>query len=105
MSQEAKGRLLSDPDLFISHYFKHRIAKLEDFHLRLISSATEEPRALILYPAAHGKTTLVSTLLPIWALCKDPNTRIGIIGKNDAEANNISLSIQAELASNVELMR
>jgi phage terminase large subunit-like protein len=105
VSQEARGRLLSDPDLFISHYFKHRIERLEDFHMRLIRSATEEARALILYPAAHGKTTLVSTLLPIWALCKNPNVRVGIIGKNDAEANNISLSIQAELASNVELQR
>lgn len=105
MSQEAKGLLLSQPDLFISHYFKHRIARLEDFHMRLIRSATQESRALILYPAAHGKTTLVSTLLPIWDICRDPNIRLGIIGKNDAEVNNISLSIMAELTSNVELIR
>jgi hypothetical protein len=105
MSQEALGLLVSQPDLFISHYFKHRIAKLEDFHMRLLRSATQESKGLILYPAAHGKTTLVSTLLPIWAVCQNPNIRVGIIGKNDAEANNISLSIQAELASNVELIR
>jgi hypothetical protein len=105
MSQEAKGLLLEHPDLFVSHYFKHRIQKLEAFHLRLINSATSESRALILYPAAHGKTTLVSTLLPIWAICQNPDMRLGIIGKNDAEANNISLAIQAELAQNVELIR
>src|SRR5438270_3135547 len=104
-SQEAKGVLLQNPDLFISHYFQHRIDQLQSFHLRLIYSATQQRRALILYPAAHGKTTLVSTLLPIWAICENPEVRVGIIGKNDAEANNISLSIQAELASNQELIR
>ena len=95
--------LLSDPALFITHYFGARIEKLEDFHLRLLHNATAEPRGLILYPAQHGKTTLVSTLLPIWEFCRDPNIQIGLIAKNEGEANSIVLSIQAELAQNTEL--
>jgi hypothetical protein len=102
---EARQLLVDNPAIFIQHYFPHRITKLEDFHLRLIDTATQQARALILYPAGHGKTTLVSTLLPIWALCKDPNVRIVIIGKNDTEAEGIMNLIQAELVDNTELVR
>lgn len=104
LSPEAKQAVLADPALFISHYFQHRIERLEDFHLRLIDNAVNQRLGLILYPAQHGKTTLVSTLLPIWAACKDPNVQIGIIGKNDSESSGISQSIQAELMSNTELI-
>lgn len=104
--------LLANPDLFCLHYFPHKFrphpkspAKLEDFHLRLISTATTEPRSLILYPAGHGKTTLVSTCLPIWAVCADPNVRIAIIAKNDADANNIGQAIQGELLGNQDLIQ
>ena len=100
-----KQTLLDDPALFIVTYFSHRINKLEDFHLRLIESATQRTRALILYPAGHGKTTLVSTLLPIWALCKDPNIRIAIIGKNEHEGQAIMGAIQTELVDNPDLIR
>jgi hypothetical protein len=100
-----KQVLLDNPDLFILRYFSDKISKLEDFHRRLIDSATNKSRALILYPAAHGKTTIVSTMLPIWALCKDPNIRIAIIAKNDDEAQNIMSAIQAELVDNDELVR
>lgn len=98
-------RLVDDPALFIVTYFPHRIQELKQFHLELIEAATTERRALILYPAAHGKTTLVSTLLPIWALCRDPNIRIAIIGKNDTETEGIMQVIQAELTDNQELIR
>lgn len=96
---------MDDPSLFISHYFKHRLDRLEDFHLRLIRNATEEPLALILYPAQFGKTTLVSTLLPIYQACRNPDILIGLIAKNDSESSSISSSIQAELVTNTELIR
>ena len=104
ISQEAKGLLLSDPALFISHYFPHRLQTLKDFHLRLLHNATAKPRGLILYPAQHGKTTLVSTLLPIYEACKDPNIQIGLIAKNQAEATSIVLAVQNEMSSNTELI-
>ena len=97
--------LLDNPDLFLSTYFPHRLNhKLESFHLQLIHTATTERRGLVLYPAAHGKTTIVSTLLPIWALCADPNIRISIITKNDKDAKGIMLAIMAELMGNEELI-
>jgi hypothetical protein len=100
-----KELLLDNPELFLLHYFPHRIKALKEFHLQLIDVATNANRGLILYPAAHGKTTLVSTLLPIWGLCKDPNIRIAIIGKNETDAEGIMRSIQAELTDNPELVR
>lgn len=103
--RERNQVLLDNPDLFLTHYFPHRLERLEAFHLRLIDTATRKRRGLILYPAAHGKTTLVSTLLPIWALCEDPNVRIGLIAKNDIDAKGIMTSIHAELGGNEELIR
>lgn len=105
LSPEFKGFLLDNPDAFVLYYFSHRIEKLEDFHLRLIQTATSKTRGLILYPAAHGKTTLVSELLPIWAICKNPNIRIVDIAKNDVDAKSITRSIQSELLSNERLIR
>ena len=103
-SAEARGFLLENPDAFILYYFSHRISALKDFHLRLIHNATQRQRGLILYPAAHGKTTLVSEILPIWAICKDPNIRIMDIAKNDADAKAITRSIQSELVTNDRLI-
>lgn len=102
---ERRQVLVDQPDLFLAHYFPHRLQHLEPFHLRLIQTATTERRGLVLYPAAHGKTTLVSTLLPIWAFCRDPDIRIGLIAKNDIDAKQIMTSIHAELAANDELVR
>lgn len=97
--------VLDDPALFIVTYFGHQIKKLEPFHMELIETACNERRSLILYPAGHGKSTLVSTLLPIWAICRDPNIRIVVIGKNDDEANGISSVMQTELVDNDDLIR
>lgn len=112
LSKLERTLLLDNPDLFVLKYFAKKLAPLpgaepmlKDFHLRLIHTATTEPRSLILYPAGHGKTTLISTCLPIWAFCRDPNIRIGIIAKNDDEAENIGQAIQAELIGNEDLIR
>lgn len=103
--QTWKQQLLDNPDLFLLHYFDHLVDELKDFHLRLITTATREKRGLILYPAAHGKTTLVSTLLPIWALCTDPNIRVAIITKNQDDARGIMRAIEFELVGNEKLIR
>lgn len=100
-----KQALLDNPDLFILRYFPNMINELKDFHLRLIDTATREKRGLILYPAAHGKTTLVSTLLPIWAVCRDPEIRIALILKNDTDATGVMRAIQFELLGNEQLIR
>lgn len=104
--------LLERPELFLLAYFPHALApapgepaRLQDFHLRLIKSVTREVRSLTLYPAGHGKTTIVSTLLPIWAICKNPNARVAIIAKNEVDAKGIMRSIHSELLSNEKLIR
>lgn len=96
--------LLDNPDLFIVTYFPDEIKKLEPFHRRLIRTATQEPRGLILYPAGHGKTTLVSICLPIWAICRNPDIRIGIIAKNEIDAKGIMRDIHSKLLGNRRLI-
>jgi hypothetical protein len=103
-SQEARGFLLDNPDAFLLYYFGDRIQALKDFHLRLIRNATTRERGLILYPATHGKTTIVSELLPVWAISKDPNVRIVDILKNDDDAKSITRAIQTELTVNEKLI-
>lgn len=105
MDDATRQLLLDDPALFIVTYFPHRIKKLESFHLRLIRTAVDDTRSLTLYPAGHGKTTLVSTLLPIWAVCRNPNIRIAIIAKNTDEGEGIMRAIQAEMVDNPDLVR
>lgn len=103
--QDWQDILLDNPELFLLRYFGHKLEGLKDFHMRLIVTALTETRGLILYPAGHGKTTLVSTVLPIFVLCRDPNERIAIIAKNEQDAKGIMRSIHAELLGNDELIR
>lgn len=98
-------------DLFIYRYFgdqggSGRIrGHLKDFHYRLIRTALNERRALILYPAGHAKTTLTSTILSVLEICRDPNVRIAICAKNEEEQKGISAVVQAELTDNTLLVR
>jgi hypothetical protein len=100
-----KQVLLENADLFILRYFPHRIDGLEDFHYDLVNTSLNEVRGLVLYPAGHGKTTLVSTILPILKLCRDPDWREAIIAKNDTEAEAIMAVIQSELVDNDLLVK
>lgn len=109
---DPKQFLLRHPALFLLYYFPHALApepgapaKLEAFHLRLIDTIVSKVRALILYPAGHGKTTIASTLMPIYFLCKNPDLRIAIIAKNEQDAKGIMRSIHAELLGNEKLIR
>ena len=104
LSQEAKGTLLANPDFFLAHFFKHRLSTLKKFHLELIEIATQARLGLVFYPAGHGKTTLVSELLPIYELCKNPNTRLALIAKDEKAATDNTRSIQSELIQNEPLV-
>jgi phage terminase large subunit-like protein len=98
--------LLANPAVFLSRYFPDKLyGRIEQFHLDIITASTTSKRGLILCPAAHGKTTLVSTLLPIWAVCKDPNVRVALILKNDIDAKGVMQAIQGEMLGNHELMQ
>ena len=97
--------LLEHPFEFIDVFFKHRLKKLEPFHKDLVEVSLTERRGLELFPATHGKTTLISMACPIFATCRDPNARISITAKNAAEAGNIAQSIRRELEQNTDLIR
>jgi phage terminase large subunit-like protein len=105
LSPEARECLLANPDLFLAEYFPHRVEKLEPFHLELIRTDQTETRGLILFPAGHGKTTIVSELLPIYDICKNANVRLANIAKNEADAQAITRSIQSELVQNTRLIQ
>jgi hypothetical protein len=109
---DPKRYLLERPELFLLYYFPHAfrpkpdsLPKLEPFHIELIRTVDEEVRALILYPAGHGKTTIACTLMPIYWMCKDPNVRIALIAKNEVDAKGVMRSIHAELLGNERLIR
>jgi hypothetical protein len=105
MDDATRRMLLDDPALFIVTYFADKIERLEPFHIRLIEQVTTKTRSLSLYPAGHGKSTLVSTLLPIWEVCKNPNVRIAIVAKNTTEGEGIIRAIQSEMVENEDLVR
>lgn len=104
LSPEAKQQLIAEPALFILHFFPHRIQVLKEFHIELINLALDERRGLELYPATHGKTSLISEIIPIYEICKDPDIRIGGLFKNQQEARAITRSIQSELVTNMDLI-
>lgn len=97
--------LPGNEEAFFRYYFPHRLdAELEPFHMRLIDTSLYEPRGLVLFPAGHGKTTLISELGPILRLIRDPNSRGVIIQKNDDDAAAVMASIKAELEQNEKLI-
>lgn len=102
---EWKRQILCDPELFILRYFGHKIDALQDFHRALVHASLTEPRSLILFPANHGKTTLISTVLPVLEMCRNPDIIMTGILKNEVDSNGIGQAILAELLSNTELIR
>lgn len=59
----------------------------------------QKPNVLILWPAAHGKTTIVMWAIPVMDLCDNPNIRLQLIGKNNDEAYSFSTNIRQTLVS------
>lgn len=104
IERQALLKVLIEPGnerAFLVRYFGESFsASLEDFHMRLIDTGLYVPRGLVLFPAGHGKTTLISGKIPILEVIRNPNVRIAIIAKNDNEATAIMASIKAELEQN-----
>lgn len=96
--------LLANPALFLAYYFAEPNGeRLEPFHLRLIEPVTSLERALIEYPAFHGKTTSLWRL-SIRDICENPNVRIGYVAKNEREASGIGSTMMAEFSENTRLV-
>lgn len=65
---------------------------------------TKTRRGLVLAPAGHGKTELISKLLPIWMICKNRNIRILLTSSTDSLAKKNLKVVQWELRYNRKLI-
>ena len=101
---DGKVFLLEHPDLFLAHYFRDRLLPFEDFHLHLVWSMLVPLRALELFPAGHGKTTIGAGLVPIYELCRNPDHRGAVIMKTEGDAKDTCLAIRSEFEDNTELI-
>jgi len=98
----AKRFVLSHPDIFIERYSGLR---LKTFQRRILYATYLNERLVVLLPAGHGKSTLISKWYTIWRICQNPNIRIILVMKTDAEVSYYARSIRKELAANHQLIR
>lgn len=73
----------------------------QEFWVRMI---IRSKRILILAPRNHGKTEVVSKILPLWLICKNRNIRILMVTKSVELARRSSMLIRAELEGNQRLI-
>lgn len=104
-----RNTTLQSPAAFFARYHKDERGEpvlLKDFHVELMNTVADESikRALILLPAGHGKTTIVSRGMPIYMMCKDPNIRIMHIMNNSTDAEQNLAAIQMELEDERSLL-
>jgi len=90
------------PDVFIAYYGG---LEVEPYQRQFLTQAHEEMRSLILLPARHGKSTLLSKWLPIWEMCINPNIRIILIMKTKDDVKAYANGIMNILQSNTKLIR
>lgn len=60
---------------------------------------------MYLFPAGHGKSSLISKVAPIYQLCKNPNIKIKLICYKAEDAERWGADIIRELEDNEELIR
>lgn len=90
----ARELVLSHPAVFAAYIFE---LNLKDFHVKTLEVAHSERRAIILFPEAHGKSTLVARILPLYELALNPNLRIVIMMKTDELAAQYASYMQQVL--------
>jgi hypothetical protein len=98
-----KEVVLSDIGLFGATYFGDQLLPFEDFHIEVLEFAATVRRGLILLPANHGKTELVSKIIPIYELCKNPNIEIILIAHIRDDGEMLAGDILRELDQNEKL--
>jgi hypothetical protein len=104
-----RNATLQLPPLFISRYFRderNRPLKLKQFHVDIINAVLdpEIKKLLIMLPAGHGKTTIISRMLPTYLMTKDPNLRIMHIMNNATDAEQNLAAIQREMEDQSSLL-
>ena len=104
----AKATLEYAP-LFMSRYFKGSKGediRLKEFHLEWVDAVLDPSidRLLILAPATHGKSTLLSRFITTYLMAKDPNIRIMHIMQNATDAEQNLVAIQREMEDPTSLL-
>lgn len=79
----AREVVLSHPAFFAAYIFGYR---LKDFHVKTLEEAHKNQHLIVLLPEAHGKSSLVAGVLPLYELARNPNLRIVVMGKTDEVA-------------------
>ena len=108
---ETRTRATRNPVAFAKEFFSEKIslpgqqAQMKEFHRDLLNSADKARRLLYLYPAGHGKTSLMAVIYPIYRLCKNPNIRITIVASDEDRAKDILSEIKGELEGNKDLLK
>lgn len=97
-----RAATLSYCPLFISRYFKDSKGeeiRLKEFHNEWLEAVNDPAidKLLIIAPAGHAKTTLLSRFSPIYRMAKDPNIRIMHIMQNATDAEQNLLALQREM--------
>jgi hypothetical protein len=90
-----------DPVVFISYYSGMR---LKEFHCQVLYAIEANARIIILLPATHGKSTLLSLWYVIYKIAQNRNVRIILLMKNDEELKAYARSLRTIFATNKQLM-
>lgn len=87
---------------FAWYYFGIKLALHQEFWVhRLLRSR----RHLLLAPRGHGKSELLSKIIPLWLICRDRNERILIVAVSADNAQKHAITIREELQTNERLIR
>lgn len=96
---DIRQRVLDDP------FYLARLLGLEVqwFHRRWATFCLENPKHVLEAPRGFGKSTICTTVLVIWRLLRDFDTRILIVSKTETQASRFLQEIRAHLETNAVL--
>ncbi len=87
---------------FAWYYFGIRLAIHQEIWVRFLLLSR---RHLLLAPRGHGKSELLSKIIPLWLICRDRNERILIVAVAADNADKHAMTIRDELQYNERLIR
>ena len=96
-----KNILTHMPEVFVAYYGD---LEIEPYQAAIMNHARHHMRSLILLPAQHGKSTLMSKWFPIWEIAANPNIRIVLIMKTADDVHAYAQGIQNILTANKKLV-
>ena len=101
----AAGRALLAEKSFYFFCWYYLDVKLTWYQLRWAKKLLRSRRCLVLGPRGHGKSELVSKLLPLWLICRNRDVRILLVTISEDKAKRFAVVIRRELEHNEKLIR